>query len=155
MEKIINDFSDIVANLNLVKVQINTIQLQIKCIEKNISKEIKTIKKGIPSNKGNKKPSGFATPTKITNELCEFMNKEEGTQIARTDVTKTLIDYIKTNNLQNNENKQIIHPDEKLKLLLGINENEQLTYFTLQKFMNKHFIKTTNNNISNETELLV
>lgn len=72
------------------------------------------------------------------------MNKEDGTKIARTDVTKTLIEYIKTNNLQNNDNKQIIHPDEKLKLLLGIDENEQLTYFTLQKFMNKHFIKKSN-----------
>ena len=54
-------------------------------------------------NKGNKKPSGFANPTKVTKELCEFMNKQEGTQIARTEVTRALISYIKANNLQNKE----------------------------------------------------
>jgi len=93
-------------------------------------------------NKGNKKPSGFATPSKVTNELCLFMNEKEGSEIARTDVTKALIDYIHKNNLQNSENKQFIIPDEKLKTLLGINDGDKVTYFTLQKYMNKHFIKT-------------
>ena len=91
-------------------------------------------------NKGNKKPSGFANPTKVTKELCEFMNKQEGTQIARTEVTRALISYIKANNLQNKANKKIILPDEKLKFLLGINQEQELTYFNLQKYMNKHFI---------------
>ncbi len=94
-------------------------------------------------NKGNKKPSGFANPTKVTKELCEFMNKQEGTQIARTEVTRALISYIKANNLQNKANKKIILPDEKLKFLLGINQEQELTYFNLQKYMNKHFISET------------
>ena len=94
-------------------------------------------------NKGNKKPSGFATPTKITKELCAFMNKEEGTKIARTEVTSALSSYIKDNNLQNQSNKKFILPDEKLKSLLGITDDDKLTYFTLQKYMNKHFINET------------
>jgi hypothetical protein len=28
--------------------------------------------------------------------------------------------------------------------LLGIHENEELTYFTIQKYMNKHFISLKN-----------
>ncbi len=68
------------------------------------------------------------------------MNKQEGTQIARTEVTRALISYIKENNLQNKSNKKIILPDEKLKFLLGINQEQELTYFNLQKYMNKHFI---------------
>jgi hypothetical protein len=71
------------------------------------------------------------------------MNKENGSKIARTEVTKSLIDYIKTNKLENNENSQVIIPDKKLQTLLGINECEKLTYFNLQKFMNKHFIKNS------------
>ena len=55
----------------------------------------------------------------------------------------TVIEYINKNKLQNSENKQIIIPDEKLKTLLGINGDEKVTYFTLQKFMNRHFIKPT------------
>ena len=116
-----------------------------KILEKNVKREFKNLKREVDKNKnkGNKKPSGFAKPTKVTDELCAFMNKTDGTDIARTDVTKALIDYINKNNLQNSENKQIIVPDEKLKTLLGINGDEKVTYFTLQKFMNKHFIKTS------------
>ena len=52
----------------------------------------------------------------------------------------TRIKYIKENSLQNAENKRIIKPDEKLMDLLESGENE-ITYFNLQKYMNKHFIK--------------
>ena len=92
-------------------------------------------------NKEKRKPSGFAKPTKVTKELCEFMNKQEGTEIARTEVTKALVNYIKENKLEQKENSKIINPDKKLKFLLGIEDNQELTYFNIQKFMNKHFIK--------------
>jgi chromatin remodeling complex protein RSC6 len=65
-------------------------------------------------------------------------------------VTKAVIDYINKNKLQNSENRQIIIPDEKLKTLLGINGNEKVTYFTLQKFMNRHFIKPSLKEIEKE-----
>ena len=141
-------FESILSVLNNFKTQITVMHQQIKLVEKNVRKEFKVLKKEVEKNKikGNKKPSGFATPSKVTNELCDFMDKEKGSEIARTVVTKSLIDYIKKNNLENNENNQIIHPDEKLQNLLGIAENEKLTYFTLQKHMNKHFIKKAKQN---------
>jgi len=139
---IFSQFEVIIDSLSHFRIQVNTIQQQIRQLEKNIKKEMKGLKKAASKskNKGNKKPSGFANPTKVTKELCEFMNKQEGTQIARTDVTKALISYIKANNLQNKDNKKIILPDQKLQFLLGIKQEEQLTYFNLQKYMNKHFI---------------
>ena len=142
---IFNQFEVIIDSLSHFRIQVNTIQQQIRQLEKNIKKEMKGLKKAAEKskNKGNKKPSGFANPTKVTKELCEFMNKQEGTQIARTDVTRALISYIKLNNLQNKANKKIILPDEKLQFLLGINEEQELTYFNLQKYMNKHFISGT------------
>ena len=69
------------------------------------------------------------------------MNKEEGTEIARTDVTKALVSYIKENKLENMSNGKIITPDEALKGLLGVEDGEELTYFNIQKYMNKHFVK--------------
>jgi chromatin remodeling complex protein RSC6 len=141
---VFNQFGVIIDSLSHFRIQVNTLQQQIRQLEKNIKKEMKVLKKvsekSKNKNKGNKKPSGFANPTKVTKELCEFMNKQEGTQIARTEVTRALISYIKSNNLQNKANKKIILPDEKLQFLLGINEEQELTYFNLQKYMNKHFI---------------
>ena len=142
---IFDQFEVIIDSLSHFRIQVNTIQQQIRQLEKNIKKEMKGLKKVADKNKnkGNKKPSGFANPTKVTKELCEFMNKQEGTQIARTEVTRALISYIKANNLQNKSNKKIILPDQKLQFLLGINEEQELTYFNLQKYMNKHFISET------------
>ena len=111
-------------------------------MEKGINKQMKSLKKENQKHKMKqpKKPSGFAKPSKVSSELCKFLNKEEGTQMARTDVAKALTKYIQTNNLQFSENKQIILPDEKLKTLLGVTTDEKITFFNIQKYMNKHFI---------------
>jgi len=137
-------FEEIINGLTLVKSQINLLQQNLKCLEKDVKKQMKVIKKDLVKNKnkGNRKPSGFAKPCKVTKDLCDFMNKNEGTEIARTEVTKALVNYIKENKLENSKNSEIINPNDKLKYLLGIGNDDELTYFTIQKYMNKHFIKT-------------
>jgi len=126
--------------------QFNTLQQQVRTLEKTVRKELKPTKKEckLLEPKTKKAPSGFAKPTKVTKELCEFMDKPEGTEIARTEVTKVLVNYIKTNNLQEQTavSKNKIVPDDKLKTLLGLNveETNELTFFNIQKYMNKHFI---------------
>jgi chromatin remodeling complex protein RSC6 len=150
---VFEQFESIIESLNMFKTQISSVQNKIKVLEKNMKKQMNSLQKAVSKGKtkGNKKPSGFAKPTKVTNELCEFMNKEIGSEIARTDVTRALISYIELNHLQNETNKKIILPDEKLKGLLGLEENDELTYFNLQKYMNKHFIKIPSSNISKNT----
>jgi chromatin remodeling complex protein RSC6 len=143
-------FEQIIDSISLLKLQLTDVQQKIKQMEKNIKKEFKIVEK-INKNKHDKKikkPSGIATPTLITNKLCDFMNRPIGSEIARTEVNKHLINYIKSNELQDKTNKTVILPDVKLKNLLGINDNESLTFFTLQKYMNQHFIsnKTKNDN---------
>jgi chromatin remodeling complex protein RSC6 len=144
IENICEQFEGIINSLSNFKTQMNALQQNLKALEKSVKKQMtglqKEITKGKNKNKGNRKPSGFAKPSKVTNELCEFMNKKEGTEIARTEVTKALCSYIKEHNLENKDNSKIIYPDIKLKMLLGIEEGQELTYFTIQKFMNKHFI---------------
>lgn len=151
---IFEDFQTVLQGLNTFKTQINIMQNQIKLLEKNVKKQMKNLNKKITKhdNKSAKKSqtlSGFARPSKVSKELCEFMNKKEGTEIARTEVTRALVTYIKEHNLENIENKKIISPDDKLKFLLGI-DKEELTYFTIQKYMNKHFV--TNKVKTNEQE---
>jgi upstream activation factor subunit UAF30 len=98
-------------------------------------------KNNVKTKNSNRQPSGFAKPSKVTKELCDFMNKKEGTEIARTEVTRSLVTYIKENKLENVENAKLILPDEKLKMLLGIEDGQELNYFNIQKYMNKHFVK--------------
>jgi chromatin remodeling complex protein RSC6 len=92
--------------------------------------------------KENRKPCGFARPTPVSKEMCEFLKVKEGTEVSRTTVTRALIDYIKDNKLQQTENKKQINPDETLYKLFGEEARHQtLTYFTMQKFVNHHFQK--------------
>ena len=154
LNTIVEQFTTINDSLTLFKMQISTLQQQVKTVEKNVKKELKTLKKEKKKEtpKIARAPSGFAKPTKVTKELCQFMDKPEGSEIARTEVTKALVAYIKTNNLleQGQDTKKKIIPDEKLKTLLGIDNitDINLTYFNIQKYMNKHFYS---NKIANLT----
>ena len=143
LSELSNAFETINNSITLLKMQLNTLHQQVKLIEKNVNKEFKHCNKPVPV-KSKKAPSGFAKPTRVTKELCEFMNRPEGTEIARTEVTKTLVCYIKDNKLQEKtvDSKNKIIPDLKLQNLLGINTDEikDLTFFNIQKYMNKHFI---------------
>ena len=144
-EDIFVQFEFLITQLNVIKSSISGAQQNIKQLEKSVKKQMKGLKKEVikTKNKGNRQPSGFAKPSKVTKELCDFMNKNEGTEIARTEVTKALVCYIKDNKLENEINSKIIKPDSKLKLLLGVNDEEELTYFNIQKYMNKHFVKNS------------
>lgn len=161
ISNIVASFNTINDTITLFKMQLNSLQQQVKTLEKSVNKELKGVKK--VTEKAEKKPkkprapSGFAKPTKVTKELCDFMNRPEGTEIARTEVTKILSEYIKTNKLQeqseNSKNK--IVPDDKLRSLLGITTEESvnLTFFNIQKYMNKHFISSkTQTQIQGSTE---
>ena len=146
--KVSSQFSDVLENLQNLRSQVTVAINQVKNLEKEtnkIKRQAEKDKNERKRQKQNKKPSGFALPTKISDELCLFMNKEVNTMVARTDVTRFIIDYIKSNDLQNPENKKIIIPDDKLKCLLHLEETDVLSFFNLQKYMNCHFHKKGQN----------
>ena len=136
-------FDGIVQTLATFRQSITALQTQIRGLEKCVRKEMKVLKKEASKNrnKGNRKPSGFAKPSRVSDELCVFMNKDKGTEIARTEVTQFLIKYINEHSLQYAQNKKVIIPDAALKKLLAVKDGEEVTYFNLQGLMNKHFIK--------------
>ena len=119
----------------------------MKILQKEVIKERKDLLKKSSKNSKKKKKknslSGFAVPTKITNELAEFLNLEKNIEISRTDVTSLICKYIKDNNLQNPDNKKIIIPDERLKKLFNgyLSEEDQLEFFNIQSYLKYHFIK--------------
>jgi chromatin remodeling complex protein RSC6 len=138
-------FKTIEKSLSTFRTQLTSLQHQLRTLDKSVKREITHLIKNADKNKnkrkGNRKPSGFAKPTKISSELCKFMNKEDGTEVARTEVTQFIINYVKENKLANSK---VIHPDDNLKQLLDLNDDDELTYFNIQKYMNKHFIKSLN-----------
>ena len=143
VDPVFEQFDGILSTLTTFKSQITSLQQQLRGLEKVVKRELNTARKAAEKKrqrKANRKPSGFAKPSSISSELSKFMSKEEGVQVARTEVTQFIIKYIKDNNLQNPENRKMIMPDDTLKKLLAVKENDNVTYFNLQKFMNRHFV---------------
>jgi len=145
MDEMNESFSSLLTTISSLKIQMTGLQNKIKSVERIAKKKIKQLyrKNTKNKNKGNKNPSGFANPTKISTKLCDFMDLPDGSERARTDVTKYIIKYIKDNDLVDPKNAQIIKPNNKLQSLLDMKEHaDPLTYFNIQRYMNKHFLKS-------------
>lgn len=132
------------ATLQSIAQQINKAKADYRVLEKKWVREIKQSQKVAKKKRktGNRAPSGFVKPTRISDELAAFLGVESGVEMARTDVTKEITAYIRKHSLQDKDNGRKIIPDEKLKNLLGDLGDETLTYFNLQKYMSPHFAKS-------------
>lgn len=92
-----------------------------------------------------RKASGFVLAVPISNDLCDFLDIPHGSQVSRTEVTKYLIAYISDHNLSNPEKKTLVVPDERLSKLLGPDVDlDTLTRFTIQRYMNRHYLSREN-----------
>lgn len=105
-----------------------------KCAEKQMKKKKRS---------GDATQSVFQKPTGISDELAQFLQQENGSKLARTEVSSKIHTYVLENNLQDSKNRRIIHPDTKLKSLLGLDtaSTDSLTYFNLQRYLKGHFKK--------------
>jgi upstream activation factor subunit UAF30 len=133
------------AKLQQIGTLISSLKVEYRSLEKKMLREVKLAQKAGSKRKrkpGNRAPSGFVKPTKISDELASFLGKDKGTEMARTSVTREINDYIRTNKLQDTSNGRKINPDAKLASLLKLKEDDILTYFNLQKFMSPHFEKS-------------
>jgi len=138
--------TEFMAKLQAVSAQMSALRTEFRSIERQLTRDLKAAAKLSQKRKrksGNRAPSGFVKPTLISNELAAFLGKPEGTEMARTEVTRGRNAYIRQHKLQDKENGRKIIPDTKLKSLLKLKKGDELTYFNLQKYMSPHFAKAS------------
>ena len=150
LQEISASFKDLVSTLTAVQTQARSAVSAVRAVERLVTKRVKEAnkkrgRKNKDPNKAKRAPSGFAKPSLISDELCVFLGKPSNTFMARTEVTKHLTKYIKDNNLQDPLNKRKIVPDEVLKKVLNVSDEDDVTYFNLQKHMKHHFPKSNSN----------
>lgn len=147
LEQIESDFASLNERLGQFKTMYTSITSDLRKLQKNMARHVKENsrrnrkRKAPAGDRPKRAPSGFAKPALISKELCSFLGKPTGTEMARTEVTKYLTSYIKEHNLQDQANKRKIIPDAALKKLLNVKPSDELTYFNLQKYMKVHFPK--------------
>lgn len=137
--------SSLLDTVSVLMTQLKGVQAEIKTVQKNYTKLLKEHDKTKnKSKRQNRKPSGFAKPSALTEDMTQFLGLDKDVEIARNEVTKLINKYIVDNNLRNEQDKRKIQPDKKLAKLLNfdVNGDEQLSYFNLQKYIKHHFVKT-------------
>jgi upstream activation factor subunit UAF30 len=144
-DNLLNEQSlEFVAKLQQLGTLISSLKTEYRSLEKKWTRELKVAQKQSSKRKrkaGNRAPSGFVKPTRISDELSTFLSKPIGSEMARTEVTREINHYIRTHDLQDKTNGRKIIPDAKLASLLKLKKTDELTYFNLQKFMSPHFAK--------------
>ena len=138
-----DQFTALLAQLTALRSQLTSVTSQVRALSKRADRELKQAQKqGRKKRKsGNRAPSGFVKPTKISVELATFLGKAKGTEMARTEVTREINSYIRQHKLQDPQNGRRILADAKLRKLLKLGKNDELTYFNLQRYMSPLFAK--------------
>ena len=140
-----DQFTALLAQLTALRSQLTSVTSQVRALSKRADREVKQAQKqGRKKRKsGNRAPSGFVKPTKISVELATFLGKAKGTEMARTEVTREINSYIRAHKLQDPANGRRILADAKLRKLLKLKKDDELTYFNLQRYMSPHFAKAS------------
>lgn len=141
-ESVTSPLSELAAKITSFAALLKETQAALKVLTKEYDRMKKLVEK-TERKRANARtsPSGFAKPTKISDEMCSFLGVDKGTEMSRTDVTRRINAYVKANNLNDPNNKRIIVPDPKLRKILGVGPNEYPSYFQLQKHIKVHFLK--------------
>jgi len=95
-------------------------------------KTAQTSKKSSGSSGG----GGFAAPLQPDDALAAVIGNEP---MPRTEVTKRIWDYIRTNNLQDPNDKRTIRADAKLKPIFD--GKDAVSMFEMTKLVNSHLKK--------------
>jgi chromatin remodeling complex protein RSC6 len=155
-ERLIKAKQELMSELKREVQELRKMQRDHEVAIKEASKKSK--KKKLPRDDANpRKPSGFASPVVVSDELYSFLSKynvKNGDPVARTDVTRYITSYIKEHDLQNPEHRREIVPDATLSKLFGPalepkdpndeNSPKVYTYLKLQRYLSAHFPKKQN-----------
>ena len=140
------DLKTVTSSLTTLRDTAAALLAQVKRLDKRVHREIKDARKRkrrakVEEGAEGAKPrplSIFERPVQVTEELCTFLAQPKGTLMSRSQVTKGVNNYVKEKDLKN---KHDIKPDAALKKLLALPEGAALTYFNLQRYLNRHYVK--------------
>ena len=130
-----------------VTTELKDIKNDLKALQRDMARFLKSTQSGKKSKKSaggstatTRRNSGFEKPTGISDQLADFLSIERGTLLPRMEVTKKINAYIRENNLQNPSDRRQIIPDDKLRAILNVSPETEVSYFNYQGFLKGHFI---------------
>ena len=155
--------AEILAAIKKYNARLTFLDKEANRLHHKVAKEAKKKNKRVNTDP-NKKPAGFETPVPIPDKFYKFIsnglknnkfseektlelnekNLQSDSLIARSIVTRMVYDYIKHSNLyeENSEqNKRFIKPDEAVKTLFSMTNEEEIGFFNFQTYVCRLFPK--------------
>lgn len=142
------ELTAVITQLNDLRSLVSTLQTRVRNLQREHTKEVRALtkaatKKTKRTTDANRKPSGFAKPSKLSDKLCSFLGVSSGSEMPRTEVTRRISAYVKSAQLQKAEDKKFFTPDNKLKSILSPLEGDHkatgYSFFNLQKYIKHNF----------------
>ena len=125
-------FKSIYELLNLHSKNTRTISETLRQIQrqtKNAAKTAKVTKKR------------FQEKLNLSTDLSKFLSLDNGTKLTKAEVMKLVSEYIKSNNLQIQENKRRFKPNKQMTKIISMKTNQQLTFVEINKHVSGHLSK--------------
>lgn len=155
---VLHHFDTLIDRMDTYIRDMKTFSSEVKSLKKKSGKLFRSRKRGkqdsencTDNNSDNntatkrKEPSGFTNPVNISHELADFLDVPRDSMIPRSEVTKKIFQYVKDNNLKHSMDGRkfdltdVANPRaQALKNLLHIDNDADIGYFTLQKYLKVH-----------------
>ena len=126
------EFKSIFDSLSTFTKHTRSLQDQLKSLQR----VCKTAERQSKASK--KKPQ---VKMNISKELSGFLSVSQDTQLTKAEVMKQISEYIKTNNLQVQDNKRKFVPNKALVKTFGMKAKCELTFVEINKHISSHLSK--------------
>ena len=109
---------------------------------KNLIVKVKELQKSVKTAakpKKVKKHTVMHDPMNISSELLKYLGKSSGTKMTKSEAMKSVSERVKSDGLQNPENKRQFTPNKALAKVLNMKNAKTITFVELNKHLAHHF----------------
>ena len=124
-------FKSICDELTSLTGTIKTVQVRVKDLQKNCKSACKPKKV--------KKHTVMHDPMDISPELLKYLGKSAGLKMTKSEAMKSVSERVKTDGLQNKDNKRQFTPNKALCKILNMKTPKTITFVELNKHLSHHF----------------
>ena len=114
---------------------------------KELKEKLKnSLEKNKKKNSKKKSPiiTDFTIEREISDKLADFLSETKDKKISLVELNRIIIDYIKDNQLQDENNRKNIILDDKLGCLFQDLEGNELNFSNINLHLEKHLAKNSN-----------
>ena len=124
-------FKNVCADIQKISGTARHLQLTVKELQRHVKTACKPKKV--------KKHTVMHDPMNVSSELLKYLKKPAGTKLTKSETMKLVSSVIKTNGLQNEDNKRKFTPNKSLAKVLNMSPITSITFVELNKYLAHHF----------------